>query len=1056
MEVELGVFYTLDEFRQNPMPSEQKSLFFRLNNKTVNCDIGEVEATKFRPVKIKVQDSDNSEGVWARSDDKLIIFCASDLKQWVTSYTGAGDVYYDGIPEDQFDAANVAYRETNTFRSKNPFDNREILGIQYLTQSEIDDEVEKYSVGEDELALLTVRLQKQTDDRLTLQNDITERKRKGDSTRAQEARLRMLNMQIDGTNRAMQSVRNSRALNDTLLSYDHTIINNVLSPPLNVAIESEDLKAVELLVSEEDPNLTDGYGRNALHWVAEKGCTSDILNSIMETIKDVNASDNDGMTALMYVATYQDSDPLIMNSLLETPNIDINRQNNYKNTALHCAIEENNEQVVSSLLKDGRINMGILGADDELAVEFLSEFDTTPKIVELVSNKHNEASEEAIVNYTNSVRRPLANEALRVQDYNAAAILLYGYGPNYTDPYLMNALHMVAIYGAPDGIVKIILRNIDDVNAFSSRQYTALMYAANRDRRNVVIELLKCETIDTTLTDPDGKTAYQIALEKGNTAVMKIFKDHISPLEIARVRYQGNVPLVQALLEEDEDAAEALLDDGEDPNEVDQERWNALHTAAEVGCRLPLFNRILGMIHNVNASSWAGMTALMYAVARNHMDMVVSLMNHPGINVNAQNRYNRTALHHAVRNILPTMVAQLLSDDRVDTSLKDYHGTPLDYAIKRKLVDIIKLFEDRMSPLEIARAKYQGKAPLVQALLEEDEDAAEALLDDGEDPNEVDEEGVNALQVAAWKGCRLPLFNRILSMIDDVNVDVGKQGATGLIIAAGNGHLDIVKALMNHPRINVNAADSINGYTALHWAVEKERITIVAQLLSDRRVNINPKGKKNITPLRIAIKLKLKEIIKMFEDRMTPLEVVRTKYQGNAPLVKALGAKDEDAAEALLDDGEDPNKVNKGGSNALLVAAQRGCSLPLFNRILSKIDDVNTGDNDGQTALISAAGNNHLDMVKALMNHPRINVNAVDEFENTALHMAVLNNHPTIVQQLLSDDKIDTSIKGKYVGTPFQVAIEKDFKDIIKIFERHDSVGGRVSRRHAGVLKLKF
>ena len=47
-----------------------------------------------------------------------------------------------------------------------------------------------------------------------------------------------------------------------------------------------------------------------------------------------------------------------------------------------------------------------------------------------------------------------------------------------------------------------------------------------------------------------------------------------------------------------------------------------------------------------------------------------------------QDRFNFTALHEAVHNNRPAIVAQLVSDDRVDTSLKHkYNRTPLKYAI---------------------------------------------------------------------------------------------------------------------------------------------------------------------------------------------------------------------------------------------------------------------------------------------------------------------------------------------------------------------------------------
>ena len=163
----------------------------------------------------------------------------------------------------------------------------------------------------------------------------------------------------------------------------------------------------------------------------------------------------------------------------------------------------------------------------------------------------------------------------------------------------------------------------------------------------------------------------------------------------------GKPPLNAALEAKDEDAAEALLDGGDDPNEVDGRGRNALHVAAWKGCRLPLFHRILGMIHNVNAGDNDGSTALMWAAEFNHLDMVVSLMNHPGIDVNVQTRYTSTALHKAVINNRPAIVAQLVSDDRVDTSLKGIHNyTPLQLAILCERPECAKILREHGAPEE--------------------------------------------------------------------------------------------------------------------------------------------------------------------------------------------------------------------------------------------------------------------------------------------------------------------------------------------------------------------
>ena len=158
-------------------------------------------------------------------------------------------------------------------------------------------------------------------------------------------------------------------------------------------------------------------------------------------------------------------------------------------------------------------------------------------------------------------------------------------------------------------------------------------------------------------------------------------------------------PLGAALNAKDEESTMALLDGGDDPNEVDGSGRNALHWAAYNWCRPPLFKRILDMIHNVNAGNSDGMTVLMTAAAKNHLDMVILLMNHPGVDLNVQDAWNATALHWAVDNNHPAIVAQLLSDDRVDCRRKTVNNTtPLMAAIIKGQAECVRILREHGAP----------------------------------------------------------------------------------------------------------------------------------------------------------------------------------------------------------------------------------------------------------------------------------------------------------------------------------------------------------------------
>jgi len=160
-------------------------------------------------------------------------------------------------------------------------------------------------------------------------------------------------------------------------------------------------------------------------------------------------------------------------------------------------------------------------------------------------------------------------------------------------------------------------------------------------------------------------------------------------------------PLSAAIYGKDEESAMVLLDGGDDPNEVDRSGMNALHRAAIEGCRPPLFQRVVARIHDVNTVNNYGWTALMYAAGNNQLDVVISLMNHPGIDLNVQNRtFNVTAFHMAVRNNHPAIVSQLLSDDKIDASLKDYlNRTALKLAIDWRHAQCVTILRQHGAPV---------------------------------------------------------------------------------------------------------------------------------------------------------------------------------------------------------------------------------------------------------------------------------------------------------------------------------------------------------------------
>lgn len=463
-------------------------------------------------------------------------------------------------------------------------------------------------------------------------------------------------------------------------------------------------------------------------------------------------------------------------------------------------------------------------------------------------------------------------------------------------------------------------------------------------------------------------------------------------METRQAARKNREKLHNALKKNNEKAVFELLKKGIDLNFQDDGGYNTLHIAAAYGCTRNIFVTLIDLIDDVNAVTKEGKTALMIVAQMNRNDLVIALMNEDDIDPNVQDKSDNTALYYAVmyqENI--QIVKSLLFYEIVNTSLKNSRGnTPLDMAIQSKRyrsANLIKEYD-----------KTRNEA-LIASIKDYDELLAHDLLKYGTDPNKVDDFGYNALHVAAQEGCSIKLFRKILRKINDVNA-VTKEGQTALMIVAQNNRNDLVIQLMKRRDIDLNVLDN-DEYTALHYAVIKNHPTIVGQLLT---------GDINTTirnPLQLARQLAHDTCAELLE-----------KYNIKT-LHTALVLKNEILASALLDIGTDPNADR---NNALHVAAKEGCSIELFRQILRKISNVNAVNYESRTALMLAAANNHLDIVKELMKHRGINLNLQDRTKYTALHWAVWRHHNLIVVQLLKGKDINISLMDIYNRTPLDSA----------------------------------
>ena len=412
-------------------------------------------------------------------------------------------------------------------------------------------------------------------------------------------------------------------------------------------------------------------------------------------------------------------------------------------------------------------------------------------------------------------------------------------------------------------------------------------------------------------------------------------------------------PLLDAARTGDVERVRALLAQAGDPDQPDLDGTTALHWAA-------------------NRDDLATARLLLDAGAR------------PGV----ANRYGATPLLVAATNGSAAMLEALLAAGAdPDVGLPEGE-TPLMRAARAGRVGAVRALLRHGAAVDAAE-QWRGQTALMWAAVENNIEAADALLDGGANIHARSTGGFSPLLFAVRAG-HIDMVRTLLAAGASPEETL-LDGTSALVLATKNAHYEL-GALLLAAGANPNADDQ--GWTALH------------ELKWTRRPNF---GRDNPPPLTTGTMSDL-EFVRVLAEHGANLDSRQTKEPGNGyrnvlnrigstPFLLAAKAADVELMRLLVALGADSLLPNEDGTTPLMVAAGVGIwavgespgtneeALEAVQYALGLGGSVTTIDNNGDTALHGAIIRSSEPLVRFLLDQGS-DIDAVNNEGWTPLRMA--------------------------------------------------------------------
>jgi ankyrin repeat protein len=400
---------------------------------------------------------------------------------------------------------------------------------------------------------------------------------------------------------------------------------------------------------------------------------------------------------------------------------------------------------------------------------------------------------------------------------------------------------------------------------------------------------------------------------------------------------------------------------------------------------------------DVNAPQADGMTALHWAVRAND-DETAQLLIRAGANVKAANRYGITPLSLAATNGNAHLIETLIKAGADPNAALPEGETVLMTAARTGDEASVRMLLAHDAHVN-AKESTMGETALMWAAAENHPSAVRALIEGGADRNAKS----NVLTLAPFKWVTSGMVSTVLPRggwtplmyaarqnaadaaraLADAGADLNltdPDGTTALVLAIINAHFDLAAMLLDKGA-DPNITDE-TGMSALYAAADMHTLGPMISRPAPKLVDQLDAADlvKRLLAHRANPNLRLKKpVLGRHHDGGDA-----SLGEGTTALLRAAKTNDVTVMKLLLDSGADPFLTQKDHTNVMMIIAAGGAragayaaafqvteegAIQAMQLCLDHGVDVNAFNNNGQTALHSAAQRGADKVVKFLADH---------------------------------------------------------------------------------------